>query len=60
MIANNHFENEARFGYLGRTVTNENFVHEEVKITLISGNPCHRSIQNILSSRLLSKTLRIN
>jgi hypothetical protein len=32
---------------------------EEIKRRLNSGNPCYHSVQNILSSHLLSKNLRI-
>jgi hypothetical protein len=34
-------------------------IQEEIKRRLNSGNACYHSIQNILSSRLLSKTLKI-
>jgi hypothetical protein len=40
-------------------VTNQNFVQEEIKRRLNSGNACCRSVQNILSSQLLSKNLKI-
>jgi hypothetical protein len=44
---------------LGTTVTNQNFIHEEIKSRLNSGNACYHSIQSLLSSRILSKTLKI-
>jgi hypothetical protein len=47
------------FKYLGRTLTNQNFMQEENKSRLISGNVCYYSVQNILSSSLLSKNLNI-
>jgi len=34
-------------------------IQKEIKSTLISGNVCH-SVQNFLSSRLLSKSLKSN
>jgi hypothetical protein len=40
-------------------VTNTNLIQEEIKRRLNSGNACYHSIQNLLSSRLLSKNLKI-
>jgi hypothetical protein len=57
--ANRSFENVSQFKYLGTTVTNENLFQEEIKKGLNSGNVCYHSIQNLLSSRLLSKNLKI-
>jgi hypothetical protein len=34
-------------------------INEEIKSRLNSGNACYHSVQNILSSRLLSKTVNI-
>ena len=39
---------------------NQNSIPEEIKSTLRSGNACYHSVQNLLSSRLLSKSLKIN
>jgi hypothetical protein len=58
-IANRSFENMSQFKYLGTTVTNQNLVQEEIKKTLNSGNICSHLVQNLLSSRLLSKNLKI-
>jgi len=44
---------------LRTTLTNQNSIAEEIKSRLRSGNACHHSVQNILSSRLLSKNLKI-
>jgi hypothetical protein len=40
------------------TVTNQDFIQEEIKRRLNSGNACYNSVQN-LSSRLLSKNVKV-
>jgi hypothetical protein len=45
--------------YLGTTLTNQNSIHEEIKSRLKSGNACYHSLQNLLSSSLLSKNVKI-
>jgi len=47
------------FKYLGTTSTHQNSIPEEIKSELRSGNACYNSVQNLLSSRLLSKNLKI-
>jgi hypothetical protein len=56
-MANRSSENGAKFKYWGTTVTHQNMIHEEIKSRLKnSGSACCRSLQNILSLRLLSKS----
>ena len=47
------------FKYLGTTLTNQNYIAEETKNRLRPGNACYHSVQNLLTSRLLSKSLKI-
>jgi hypothetical protein len=45
--------------YLGTTLANQNWIHEEIKGRLKPWITCNRSVQNILSSRPLPKNLGI-
>jgi hypothetical protein len=40
-------------------LTDQNDIYDEMKSRLNSGNACYYSIQNLLSSRLISKNLKI-
>jgi len=57
---NSTFESVEEFKYFGTTLTNQNSIAEEIKCRLTSGNACYHSVQNLLSSRLLSKNVKIN
>jgi len=54
----NTFERVEEFKYLGTTL-HKNSIQEEIKNRLKSGNVCYHLVQNLLSSRLLSKNLKI-
>jgi hypothetical protein len=58
-VDNKSFEGVEQFRYLGTTLTNRNSINEEIKSRLKSGNACYRSVQNLLSSSLLSKNIKI-
>jgi hypothetical protein len=57
-IGNRSFENVAEFIYLRTTVTSRTCIHEEIKNSLNLGN-CYDSVQSLLSSRLLSKNVKV-
>jgi hypothetical protein len=48
-----------QFQYLGTTLTNQNSIDEEIKSRLKTGNACYHSVQNLLSSSLLSRSVKI-
>jgi len=48
------------FSNLGTTLTNQNSIQEEMKSSLKSRITCYHSVQNLLSSSLISKSLKIN
>ena len=58
-IDNSSFERVDEFKYLGTTLTNQILIEKEIKSRLKSGNACYHSVQNLLSSSLLSKNLKI-
>jgi len=58
-IDNCTFERVEEFKYLVTTLTDQNCIAEEIKSRLRSGNACYHSVQKLLSSRLLSKNVKI-
>ena len=58
-IDNSSIERVEEFKYLGTTLTDRNSIQEEIKSRLKFGNACYHSVQILLSSRLLSKNLKI-
>jgi len=49
-IGNRSFERVEEFKYLGAALTDQNFIQEEIKSRLKSGNACYHSVMNLLSS----------
>jgi len=58
MIGNKAFENVAKFKYLEKTAINKICIKEETKSRLNLKNASHHSVQNFLSSCLLSKNIK--
>ena len=48
------------FKRLVSLVTNQSSIHGEIKCRRKAGNSCYYSVKILLSSRLLSKNLKIN
>jgi hypothetical protein len=44
---------------MGTKLTNRKDIHDEIESRLNSGNACYYSVQNLFSSRLISKNLKI-
>ena len=60
VIGNLSFQNVEKFRYLGVQVTNINDIREEIKRRINMENACYYSLEEILSSRLLSKNLEVD
>ena len=59
VIGNLSPENVEKLRYLGVTVTNTNYMREEIKCRINMGNECYYSLEKILSSRLFSNKLKV-
>jgi hypothetical protein len=57
---NMSIERVEEFKYLEATLTDQNAIQEKIKSRLKLGNACYCSVQDLLSSRLLSRNLKIN
>jgi hypothetical protein len=58
-ISSKSFEMEEQFIYLATTLTNQNYIHKEIKSGLKSENVCYHSAQNVLSSGLIPKNIKV-
>jgi hypothetical protein len=58
-IDNISTERVEEFKYMGTMLTDQNSIREEIKSRLMLENASYHSVQNLLSSRLLSKNLKI-
>ena len=56
---NSSFSRVKEFIHLGMILKIQTSIQEEIKSRLKSGNACYHSVQNTVSSRLLSKNLKI-
>jgi hypothetical protein len=58
-IDNSSFEGVEDFKYLGKPLSNQNSIQAEIKSRYKSGDACYLSVQNALSSVLLSSNKKI-
>jgi len=58
-IHNSSFERVEQFKYSGTTQINQNYNHEEIKSRLKTRNAYYCSVQNLLSSSVLSNNIKI-
>jgi len=58
-MGNQSFWSVAKFKYFGSGLTNHNCIHDEIKLRLNSGKAWYHLVQNLLSSCLLYKNIKI-
>jgi hypothetical protein len=58
-VANKSFEKVAKFKYLGSSLTDQNWIYDEIRSRLNSRNAFYHAVQNLLSSHPLSRNVKI-
>jgi hypothetical protein len=58
-ISDRSFGNVSQLKNLGSTSTNQNLIQDEINRRFNSNTACYHSVQNLLSSHLLSKNVKI-
>jgi hypothetical protein len=58
-IVNRSSQDVAKFKYMATTLTDQNYLHEEIKNKLNSGNAGYYSVQSAMSSCLLSRNIKV-
>jgi hypothetical protein len=58
-IGNRSFEDVTKFKYLETILTDKNYIHEEIKNRLNSGNACYHSVECLLFYSLLSRNEKV-
>jgi len=58
-IDNSSIERVEEFKYFGTILTHQNSIQEEIESRLKVGNACYYLVQNLLSSSLLSKNVKV-
>jgi hypothetical protein len=58
-MANRSFDGVEKFKYWGTILTDQKCMQEEIKSRLNSGNACYHSVHSLLSSRLLSRNVKV-
>ncbi|PSN39817.1 hypothetical protein C0J52_18431 [Blattella germanica] len=59
MTNEGNFEEVAEFKYLGALITNRNEIQKEIKHRLNSGSACYYALQGLLSSKRLSRNIKL-